>query len=906
MNLKFVILVSSTLANGTRLSLGKEPGQSSSFTAPHLHYKDRDTLEFAGFPIGKAQWNDQEEAFNEPATTGLSSQQVELHLLQTLPTDEQGTFEDSMLTMTEDQEQLVEDLEERSARLRLLLEEEEALAEECRRAGQQTVDEVENVRATIEEMISDLAVFRRKLHDDQKQRCLRAAVVAQEVVNYERLLDELKGDLEVVHTVPLDQVRAALPKWHQAMAKEVNQLLDGTLRPMTLAMARDLEKQGKLKLVPSKAVCTLKPPTNKGEKARRRFRLVLFGNFVSRDDPSYNLYAGGVSAETVRLALTIAGALRWTSATSDIVAAFLLASWSEELARYAIYPPRMLIEAGFISADQGITGCLEQVQIDEMASARIPWKGKIVVLKPGDADPDLWLAYDEEDKVRAQGSLLALVITYVDDLLYLAEKSLVEAIHEWIQKDWPCSPLEWAQEPGGTRYLGMELRQREDYVFEISQEGYIRELLRNHSMDDAVSTRLPCPKEWVHDGEPHAEPENYSMEELKLAQRIVGGAALADYAFSAGSSVSGGLYGVESYTSTEPSRPNRAEDPRLPQDNSSSKAGHGIGWSWKGRTYGTGWVFRRHFIPARRKVLRRQRGDGARRPVAWKASKQSFVTLSVMEAELYETANAVVLLESVGSLLDEILGYQAIRRLKVDNSSALSMVQGGPGSWRTRHLKVRSAKIRSLVETGELLVEHTTGDLQLADLATNMHSKMRFWELLTLWGFKDLPQEAVQALNTKSAYMAMLVLALMISPAQADDGTTPARTGLQAVGADELMLVTLLVSIAAVLAEEPCGSSEVPSPQPPPPDPHPIVRAKTTKKIIDTPAAQQFENEFEIMPERGYYKTNSSRSNLHTDPHCHGLRNSGDVYAVEYCAYCQRNTPLYSRRSRSLQPSRSY
>ena len=121
-------------------------------------------------------------------------------------------------------------------------------------------------------------------------------------------------------------------------------------------------------------------------------------------------------------------------------------------------------------------------------------------------------------------------------------------------------------------------------------------------------------------------------------------------------------------------------------------------------------------------------------PVAWKSSKQTFVTLSVMEAELYETTNAVTLMESVASILDEVLGCRATRTLRVGNSSALSMVQGGPGSWRTRHLKVRSAKIRDLgVESNQLTVEHITGDLQVADLATKMHSKMRLWELLRLW-----------------------------------------------------------------------------------------------------------------------------------------------------------------------------
>ena len=65
-------------------------------------------------------------------------------------------------------------------------------------------------------------------------------------------------------------------------------------------------KRGKLKIVSSKAVCTLKPPTTRGERARRRVRLVLCGNVASRDVPAYSLYAGGVSAETVQLAPAIA------------------------------------------------------------------------------------------------------------------------------------------------------------------------------------------------------------------------------------------------------------------------------------------------------------------------------------------------------------------------------------------------------------------------------------------------------------------------------------------------------------------------------------------------------------------------------------------------------------------------
>ncbi|CAE7873452.1 TY1B-NL2 [Symbiodinium microadriaticum] len=866
--------------------------------ASHLHYRDKDRMEFVGFPVNLS------DAINTDVTHGkeqpfLESSRAELHLLQPLPNEDQGSLEEVLLAQNEDQEQLIEDLEERSTRLRLLLEEEEALAEECRRAGRQAADEVENVRGILEDMIADIGQRKAVLHEEQQQRCLRIAQVTQDNIDYEHMLETMQGDLEVVHTVPLEQVRDALPKWMGAVEKEVKQLLDGTLKPMEASTARDLERQGKLKLVPSKAVCTLKPPATKGEKARRKFRLVLCGNFAARDDPAYDLYAGGASAETVRLALTVAAGKRWSGATSDITAAFLLATWPSELARYAIYPPRMLVDAGFIGPGQ-------------------VWEVlRTVVLRQSQADPDLWLVFDERDKVCSEDTLLGLVVTYVDDLLYLADPSLITAIHTWIELEWPCSSLEWATEPAGTRYLGMEIHQRADFNFEISQGGYIKELLRNHNMDEVQGSRLPCPKEWLCEGEGEEDQdENYSSEELKFAQRVVG----------------------EQLWLTMRTRP----DLQFPVGFMAARVSR----------------LPNRVAQVARKILAYLKSTQEMKLVMGPNGNESVGALALVGysdasfspfgeksfgAELYETANALVLIESVGSILDEIVGTKVPRLLRVDNSSALAMIQGGPGSWRTRHLKVRSAKIRDEVESGGLQVEHITGDLQLADLATKMHPKMRLWELLTLWGFKDLPYEAVEALEAKSAYLALLVMALIVTPADAEEEPSESRR-LQSIGVDELMLVTVLVCIAAVslwevlkwatrgvirfFRETPkqrklrrlketarlAAEEEVdrvlntsPEAEVGPPEPHPVPRARPQRRIVDPePERSQPDQNFELMPSKAYYKTNSTRSKLHTNPQCHGLRNSGDVYAVEYCAYCQRDTPLYTRRSRSLQPTRSY
>ena len=99
--------------------------------------------------------------------------------------------------------------------------------------------------------------------------------------------------------------------------------------------------------------------------------------------------------------------------TSDITVASLLATWPKELARYAIVPPRMLLDVGFISADEVwevLEGFREPLAIwskccsKRVSPAKIAWRGRTIILKPSKADPDLWLAYDSENNRRTTSS----------------------------------------------------------------------------------------------------------------------------------------------------------------------------------------------------------------------------------------------------------------------------------------------------------------------------------------------------------------------------------------------------------------------------------------------------------------------------------------------------------------------
>ena len=186
-------------------------------------------------------------------------------------------------------------------------------------------------------------------------------------------------------------------------------------------------------------------------------------------------------------------------------------------------------------------------------------------------------------------------------------------------------------------------------------------------------------------------------------------------------------------------------------------------------------------------------------PVSWKASKQSFVTLSVMESELYEASQTTLLLEHVGVLLDELCGERIKRTLRVDNTSEVAMLTGDAGSWRTRHLRVRSAYVREQVASGALEVQHIEGTLQLADLATTLHPQARLLELLRLWCFQGASLRQCETEQLKAACLMCLVMAVLAQPAEAVRETDPEpATRLQIIGLDEITIVTLLVCIAAI------------------------------------------------------------------------------------------------------------
>ena len=715
----------------------------------------------------------------------------------------------------QDLDLVLRDLEDRVSRLRTLLEEEEILQEEYRRLGEETRGHLQDARGQVSQYLEEVHSHLAHVESLRTMLCLRSLEVSSSSpssigggsmdfgeVDYESLLEALEEDLQVVHTVPLQQVRVVLERWTDAIRKEVENLLTtGTVRAITAAEIRDMERSGAVVMAPSKCVFTLKPPSQREQRYKRKCRLVICGNFV--ESQSVDLYAAGIGTDGLRTALVLAAVHKWAAATSDITGAFLLAPWPSHLPRYGVFPPRVVREAGVVGAEawlieRPLYGLRESPAIwssfrdSRLKKARIHVDALVLVLVQTVAETELWLVKDE-----VTDTLVGLLVTYVDDILYFGERAVVLALHAFVEEEWPASSLEWINPTVPVRYLGVEvLWDMGSSSFSISQTAYILDLLRAHNMQDAHSTLLPVPREWVEavENDPDALEGDFDESTLRTAQKAVGEALWL--ATKSRPDILFAVNHMATYVSRQPSHVIRVGQRLLAYLSGTSDMRLLLGP--RGEAQDEIVCFTdASYAPFGRRSFGAAVVTLAGAPIAWRASRQSFITLSVMEAELYAATQGCLLMEAVSAVLEEIVPGFYRKVLAIDNSSAASMCAGGAGSQRTRHLKIRANYIREATQAGTLSVRHTPGEYQLADLATKLQPKLRLWRLLTLWGFVgDKLSVMVKALKIQLMSV-VLLLSSLLAPAEGAN-TSLVKEPLAKTGWEELCFLLVVTCVAVI------------------------------------------------------------------------------------------------------------
>ena len=365
--------------------------------------------------------------------------------------------------------------------------------------------------------------------------------------------------------------------------------------------------------------------------------------------------------------------------------------------------------------------------------------------------------------------------TAIDDLLIQAENQVLHTFYKWVADKWEVDALDLLDYNHPIRFLGMEIHQTPEGI-ELGQEGFVRELLRSHKHNGAKSMSQG-PKELLilSDEEEQALVNAEAIDltgleaEVKEAQRRVG--ELMWLMSRTRPDLQYIVALMSSKLTKNPQMVNKLGQRLLDYLNET------IGYRIKLNGYeeGEGEMLNVYTDSSFAPSGGRSHGCAAvflgTSPLTWRSSRQALVTLSTAESELLEAIEGTLLAMSARGVLQELLGRQLLINLFVDNQAAVTLLTTSSGSWRTRHLKLRSYWMKERIQRQEVRVQHVPGPEQKADLGTKPFTRARLKELVALWNMKDRsstsPMASVKAGKVEPSLLMKLLMLCQICGARA-------------------------------------------------------------------------------------------------------------------------------------------
>jgi ribonuclease HI len=129
-------------------------------------------------------------------------------------------------------------------------------------------------------------------------------------------------------------------------------------------------------------------------------------------------------------------------------------------------------------------------------------------------------------------------------------------------------------------------------------------------------------------------------------------------------------------------------------------------------------------------------------PITWSSIKQNTVALSSCEAEFMAATSAACQAIWLQGLLGELFEEEPKKiTIYVDNKSAIQLMKNPVFHGRSKHINTRYHFIRQCIEEGKIQVEHISGEQQKADILTKALQRMKFIEMRSTMGLKDLEEK---------------------------------------------------------------------------------------------------------------------------------------------------------------------
>ena len=583
------------------------------------------------------------------------------------------------------------------------------------------------------------------------------------------------------YTVSTSEVRQELDEWKPALKAEYNQLtaVTGAIKPIKMSELKSDPSLEKAELIPGKLVATIKAPDGK-----RKARLVICGNMVDPDGPGGKSesdgkvlkaqnYAGGVDATALRAVLRKSASKAWEIVTTDIRTAFLLAPRTRDERTLVVKPPKIMVESGICDNQElwlvqralyGLTTSpADWAAFRDSELRKFEWQDgddhfRLVPTR----EMNLWKIMRRSSTEKgSEEEMAGLCSVYVDDILTAGDKKITEGFIRRLQSQWVCSEPEWVSRTKWTRFCGLELRWSSDgSELHLAQPSYISEILKRHQIQ---RTRpLPFVKVDVDEA-----AEIVDAEDLKRAQALVG--ELLWLAIRSRPDISYAVSWMSQRLSKVPSLVVKKGMETLEYLAGTRDLGLVYGPCSADRGVHGDLPFARDmkhielfadasFAP---QGERSQQGILAYYGgclIQWESSRQPFATLSTAESELVGYCEALVMGQSLESLLDTLedgawSAQKGSRVIYGDNQSAQSIIVNPDGPWRTRHLRLRSYVLREQVASKAWLVRHIEGTKLVADFLTKGVPSKQAWETFySMASMKGYPRpESMESADSAGA-----------------------------------------------------------------------------------------------------------------------------------------------------------
>ena len=568
-----------------------------------------------------------------------------------------------------------------------------------------------------------------------------AVETLKKVDPYRWVMKKVEGEEEEIlqtKIVGVQEMLKELPLWDAAIRSEIDSLFvqKEALKRITKQELDEIRgRHPEVAVLPAKVVITRKAG------GRRKIRIVVCGNYAEKSQEE-ELYAGGSDTISLRMALKQAAQSEWEGATTDIKTAFLNAPLpqtgeaSEASTLVLIAPPRLLVKLGYTGVQEYWMALKAMYGLRQsprtwgdhrdgvFQEAKWEWDGRKMIFEPMVSDPNVWQLIDTSCELGREISGLMLV--YVDDLLILGPRALVQSALARIKEAWDLSTPEWLNSREPVRFLGVDIWKMPQGMF-MNQESYIKDVLKRNDETEGGYSGIPISKD--QSGRLDEEEDQRSPEEIRLAQKATGELMWL------GTRTRPDLMYVLSRMSQSTLKSPRevAKVGAQARAYLHRTAAEGI-WLYQtvdeelevytDSSYGPGGLDSQGTVVVM----------WGRSPMMWKAGRQPSPALSTAESELSEAIEGLTMGDSVDVLLQEMVRRSYGRVIKVDNQAAVSLLSEPAGSWRTRHLRLRAAHLRWRLSRADWLTEAVPGSEQIADVGTKPMTAPKLREMRRMLG----------------------------------------------------------------------------------------------------------------------------------------------------------------------------